>query len=291
MMRWLVGSVLLVGLFACQSTSLGPEAIEVEIVSLAWIDDSTDAVAHLTQQPATCLTTADDISVKRGVLLFSSPLLLGGQAAKAELSCAACHRNGRGNDAFVFAGISGAPGTADVTHGLFSKVRADDVFNPVPIPDLAQAEGRRLVDRDEPGALEAFLAEQIVEEFSGTPLERDVIEDLAAYVRALNDKSCDVNASEPQTWQSEIELVRVGLVQDLDREAYKDAMRAALGRIHQRYPAHPDIQADLVSLSRDIASNTDRSVVLVALDDLSRALNAAEQGSLYNPEWLARALR
>ena len=291
MMRWVLGTLLLVGLFACQSSSPGPEPTEIEIAALAWIDESTDAVAHLTQQPATCLTTADDISVKRGALLFSSPLLLGGQAAKAELSCSACHRNGRGNDAFVFAGISGTPGTADVTHGLFSKIRADDVFNPVPIPDLAQAEGRRLVDRDSPSALEAFLSEQIVEEFSGTPPEEDVIEDLAAYIRALDDKACDVNAIEPQTWQSEIDLVRAGLVQKEYSDSYKDAMRAALGRIHARYPAHPDIRADLVVLSRDIASDADRMAILAALIDLSSSLSAAEQGSLYNPERLARTLR
>ncbi|NQY12635.1 MAG: hypothetical protein HRT81_02095 [Henriciella sp.] len=291
MMRWALGTLLLMGLFACQSSSLGPEPTEIEIAALAWIDDSTDAVAHLTQQPATCLTTPDDISVKRGALLFSSPLLLGGQAAKAELRCAACQRNGRGNDAFVFTGISGAPGTADVTHGLFSKIRADDVFNPVPIPDLAQAEGRRLVDRDAPGALETFLSEQIVEEFSGTPPEDHVIEDLAAYIRALDEQACDINAIEPQAWQSEIDLVRVTLVQKEYSGSYKDAMRAALGRIHARYPAHPEIRADLVALSRDIASYADLMAVLPALDDLSRALSAAEQGSLYNPERLARALR
>lgn len=291
MIRWLIGSVLLAGLFACQVASVAPDPIDVDIAALAWIDETTDPVEHLTRQPATCLAATDDVAVQRGALLFSSPLLLGGQAAKAELSCAACHRNGRGNKAFIFAGISGAPGTADVTHGVFSKIRADNIFNPVPIPDLVQADGRRLVDRDEPGALETFLSKQIVEEFSGTPLEREVISDLATYIRALDDQACDLDATEPQTWRSEIALVRAGLIQIKDRIAYKDAMRAALGRVYARYPADPDIRADLVALSRDIASDADRSVVLARLDDLSRALSAAEQGSLYNPERLARALR
>ncbi|MGF7473737.1 hypothetical protein WFJ45_23635, partial [Salmonella enterica subsp. enterica serovar Minnesota] len=73
-------------------------------------------------------------SARIGRAAFNSPLLLGGQAARAGLSCASCHRNGRGNPDFHFPGISGAPGTADVTASLLSSHRGDGQFNPKPIP-------------------------------------------------------------------------------------------------------------------------------------------------------------
>ena len=276
---------------ACQAP-LGPD--EVNLKALEWISDHTEPITHLTQQPATCLTAPNQASVQRGALLFSSPLLLGGQASKAGLSCAACHRNGRGNPDFVFIGVSGAPGTADVTHGLFSKVRADNVFNPVPIPDLAKDEGRLLVDRGDPGVLEAFLSAQIVEEFAGSDPDPEIIADLAAYIRALDDSVCAADQTEPQSWQAETALVLAGATAEMRGPSpYTDAMRAALGRIHERFPApsHAPLRDALIRISRDLEAGTTPAALEAALSDLSLKLEAADQGSLYDERALARALR
>src|SRR5215210_5068995 len=107
-------------------------------------------------------------SVRIGRAAFRAPLLFGGQAARAGLSCASCHRNGRDNPDFHFPGISGAPGTADVTASLLSSHRGDGKFNPKPIPDLAGDPAKRIVSREPVKRdLERFIRGLIVEEFDG----------------------------------------------------------------------------------------------------------------------------
>jgi hypothetical protein len=221
-------------------------------------------------------------------------MLLGGQAAKTGLSCAACHRNGRDHPAFVFTGISGAPGTADVTHGLFSSIRADKTFNPVPIPDLANPDGRSRVDRNKPGVLEAFLSAQIVEEFSGETPDRTVIADLAAYIRALDARACAGTPSQPQSWRDEMALLRAGLTRpETAKEDYANAMRAALGRLHDRYagPEHATLRAELVRLSRGLAEGMDMDMLKADLKLMSADLEALEADSFYDPDALRQALR
>jgi hypothetical protein len=289
----ITGAVLMAGLAACQSDRHANEPVTVEIAALKWLDDAADPIAHLTTQPATCVSVPEDPAVKRGALLFASPVLLGGQAAKAGLSCAACHRNGRGNPDFVFTGISGPPGTADVTHGLFSKIRADQVFNPVSIPDLATESGRTQVDRQLAGVLEAFLTAQIVEEFSGSVPEPQVVSDLAAYVRALDERACAADSFEPQSWQTEVSQLRSGLdEQVVNSGAHIGAMRAALGRLHNRFPAGEDaaLRADLIAFSRSLASGEDFDGLRVRLDRLVPHLAAATERSFYHSDVLESAL-
>ena len=100
-----------------------------------------DAVAALVEQPSECFALPADPEfawqAEVGRAVFRSPVLLGGQAAKAGVSCDTCHKNGRRNAELVFPGLSGDPGTADVTSSLMSTHRGDGVFNPRPIPDLA----------------------------------------------------------------------------------------------------------------------------------------------------------
>lgn len=293
MSRWLAGIIVTLGVTACEVSPSVPAPEEVNIAALAWLDASSDKVEHLAFQPSTCLREPGNLAVQRGTLLFSSPTLLGGQAAKAGLSCAACHRNGRGNPEFFFAGISGGPGTADVTHGLFSKDRADRVFNPVSIPDLAMTEGRRVVDRDLYGALESFLSAQIVEEFSGSEQEDQVIADLAAYVRALDDSACDARALELRSWRTEINLIRNVVKPDTPvSAAYINAIRAALGRIYERLlpDKHAVLREEIVDLSRAFQSGRDRGVLRTKLDSLAAALEAVDAQTLYSPTVLARVL-
>lgn len=291
-MRVLSLAGLLFGLAACQGAPHETRQAPPEITSLSWLAVTADPVEHLTQQPATCLTLPQDPAVQRGALLFESPMLLGGQAAKAGLSCTACHRNGRGNPDFVFTGISGPPGTADVTHGLFSKVRADEIFNPVPIPDLARVEGQTQVDRTLDGDLEAFLSAQIVDEFSGSVPDKRVVSDLASYIRALDARACQSTVSEPQSWHREIELIQTGLAPDTPRsQTYRNAMRAAAGRLHERFPAsqHEDLRQRLIDFSRAVSSDPDIDTLRAELVTIEAELAAAEATSLYNPETVAAA--
>ena len=95
----------------------------------------------LTEQPPECAEppSAPDerMAFEIGRAAFRAPLLLGGQAARAGLRCESCHANGRRNPGFDFPGLSGVPGTADVTSSMMSSHRGNDVFDPRPIPDLA----------------------------------------------------------------------------------------------------------------------------------------------------------
>lgn len=276
--------------------SSAPQSLDID--ALKWIGDTADPLAHLLTEPASCAGDNDNAAVKRGELLFESPLLLGGQAAKVGLSCAACHRNGRDNPDFFLIGISGAPGTADVTNGFFSKQRADDDFNPVPIPDLASAGGRMRVDRMETGRLEKFLAAQVVEEFEGQPPHQMIVDDLAAYIRALDHGNCDPDQARSQSWRDELELLRAGarhINEDASpaHDAYIDAMRAALGRLNARFQSTESepVREYLVTLSRQLQNYPDMTVTDRELKTLEDRLLFLEPHSFYQRETLAAALR
>jgi hypothetical protein len=149
----------------------------------------------LTFEPVECLAANSDKAKARlsaiGRTAFRTPLLLGGQAARAGLSCNSCHRNGRDNPDFMFPGLSGAPGTADVTSSLMSSHRGDGIENPTIIPDLAGPEQTRKISHDENNqALENFLRGLIVEEFDGAEPSKLTIDGLATYVRMLSPSAC-----------------------------------------------------------------------------------------------------
>jgi hypothetical protein len=157
-----------------------------------WLPDARQPHA-LTHEPTECLgRTNDPRTAKRieiGRAAFRTPLLLGGQAARAGLACSSCHRNGRGNPDFHFPGVSGAPGTADVTSSLLSSQRGDGLANPVPIPDLSgpvHAISRAAADP----ALATFIRGLIVEEFDGPEPSALTLDSLVHYVRALSPQAC-----------------------------------------------------------------------------------------------------
>ncbi|MEM9939341.1 MAG: hypothetical protein AAF768_10870 [Pseudomonadota bacterium] len=273
--------------------------LPVSIDDLAWIGPDADPVDVLTKEPEACLKTASP-SIEVGELLFNSPLLLGGQAAKAGLHCGACHRSGRGNPDFVFHGVSGVAGTADVTHGLFGPDRADDMFNPVVIPDLAAPEGRVRVDRNSPGAVEAFLDAQIVEEFDGAVPSKTVIAALAAYVRALDEDACDGMGDKAVSWRDETRRIKAGLTElasrsDMDAQterALRNAVRSALGRLYGRYASedHTELRAALLKLSQSIGTGVSPEAAVAQLDLLEPDLQALEATSFYNVQSLREAL-
>lgn len=148
-----------------------------------------DRLAVLTSEPAECIGPVPRdaaTSFEIGRIAFRTPLLLGGQAARAGLSCASCHRGGRNNPSFAFPGLSATPGTADVTSSVMSSHRGNGVFDPVPIPDLASP-GK--VSRRGP-ELQNFIHGLIVEEFDGPEPTARVLDGLTTYVAALTADAC-----------------------------------------------------------------------------------------------------
>lgn len=170
--------------------------------AMLWAPRDVDTVRAFATQPTECLRPPADpataLSVEVGRAAFRTPIVLGGHAARSGLSCESCHRGGRGNPDFQFPGVSGAPGTADVTHSLFSARRGNGLDDPRPIPDLAAPKAALKVDQARSGrALEDFVTGLIVEEFDGPRPTPAVLDGLAAYVRALDPAACPTADREP----------------------------------------------------------------------------------------------
>lgn len=182
--------------------------------------------------------------VRAGQALFNTPTLLGGQAAKAGLSCASCHVNGRDNPHFLLAGVSGKPGTADVTNSFFSAARGNGQFDPVLIPDLAAA-GK--VSRDPKAkVLEPFIRTLIVEEFSGQEPSPAMLEALATYARAIQSCPGDDSMPVPRILSDQLLLIQsalkgaIAMAKRGDVPAARTLIASArhqLGLVSERYAA------------------------------------------------------
>ncbi|MDB5699337.1 MAG: hypothetical protein JWN69_2141 [Alphaproteobacteria bacterium] len=205
----------------------------------------------LIHEPAECLVPPSDPLEQRAAAIgraaFRAPLLLGGQAARVGMSCATCHRNGRGNPDFLFHGLSGDPGTADVTSSLMSAHRGDGHANPVPIPDLGGSRAVLKISRNRDGALERFIRGLVVEEFDGPEPAPAVLAGLAAYVRALRPEGCGGSESSitlADRLRDVEEAVRLaGQSQGATRRFLVAAARSALGGIDERF-AVPGLERD-----------------------------------------------
>jgi hypothetical protein len=235
-----------------------------------------------------------------GEALFNSPSLLGGQAAKAELSCAACHRSGRDNPHFQMQQLSGPPGTADVSNSFFGPNRANGRFDPVPIPDLARP-GKISRAPGDP-ALSRFIHGLIVEEFSGAEPSAATLGAVTAYVRSIGPCPSDVKQEEPQRLADQLALIDRAIAgtlavmdSDLDRQLIA-ASRHQLGLIDERYagPRLAVLRRDLLAASRDLArigNETATGARRAALRKwhgefaarLVPRLQRAEGASLYDP--------
>lgn len=218
----------------------------------------------LSREPAECFAPPADPALRRraeiGRIAFRTPLLLGGQAARAGLSCAGCHRNGRGNPDFVFPGLSGKPGTADVTASLMSSHRGDGRFNPKPIPDLAGPRRSLKVSQDPAdGRLEAFIRGLAVEEFDGPEPSPTVLGGLAAYVRALRPTACR-GGERRVSLESRLALAEQAVElaaseQGETRRLLLAAARSQLGSIDERFaiPGGEAARALLREVDRELA--------------------------------------
>jgi hypothetical protein len=296
----------LAALIAGVATGVAFGAGQQPLRALRWMPADADRVTLLTTAPAECLALPTTTAIETGRAAFRTPLLLGGQAARAGLSCDSCHRNGRGNPAFAFPGISGAPGTADVTASLFSTKRGDGIANPKPIPDLA-ADPRKIAAADLP----AFVTGQIVEEFEGAPPPPAVLAGLVAYLNALSPAACANGLAATTPVTAATTLADAGRAVAAAQAALASgdtataammvlAARAQLGLLDERFPA--DVQkpiraADdalattLAAIRRnDPAAAARLRAWQAATPALARKLAAAAPRSLYDPARLARAL-
>jgi len=153
-----------------------------------WLAPGADRARALGSIATECLGMPADAEgayrVEVGRAAFKSPLLLGGQAARAGLACDSCHQDGRNNPDFFFPGVSGAPGTA-TRAALLSSHPADGIDHPKPIPNLSGPKSGLKVSQDvKAAALEPFVHGLVTSEFDGAEPPPAVIKGLAAYVRA-----------------------------------------------------------------------------------------------------------
>jgi hypothetical protein len=290
----------------------GPSSIHAS----RWLAKGADAAQALGTVEAECLgpvKAADTYAVEVGRAAFRTPLLLGGQAARAGIACETCHQNGRTNPFFQFPGLSGAPGTADVTTALFSSHRDDGIDNPKPIPDLAGAKARADLAQPLAGpALARFIHGQITEEFNGAEPSPAVLAGLASYVRALNPAACPADERRPlrvaDYVRDSARAVEAG-GQALDHgdpdtaALMLAAARSRLGLIYERYdqPEARRSRAFLTTADEDLAAVQARvrgggdpaaskqalAVWLVHLRQGSATLAQDEAGSLFNTRRLA----
>jgi hypothetical protein len=287
--------------------------------ALRWLSPQADPVQVLGSVPTECLSPAPDAEtayrIEVGRAAFRSPLLLGGQAARAGLACESCHREGRSNPDFQFPGVSGPSGTADVTSSLFSSRRGDGIDNPKHIPDLSGPPAALKVSRTPDGqALEGFIHGLVVDEFDGAEPSPAVLDGLATYVRALSPAACPPETRRPLHAADLVEdarrAARVGLASQARGDTATavvmvQAARSRLGLVFERYDG-PDLarqRAALLAADRGLADvltglrdgDPGAAVRLRAWldrsDAWSRDLLAAEPRSLFDPARLAALSR
>ena len=298
-------------LIAAAAAATAGAAVETLPIGAARWSVPEQRLEALTTRPVECLVRPTDPVRAKAVMIgrvaFGAPLLLGGQAARAGLSCESCHQSGRGNPFFLFPGLSGAPGTADVTHSLMSSHRGDGVFNPKPIPDLG------IMSAKDPQKLRTFVHGLITEEFDGPEPPAAVLDGLIAYIRALSPPACGSARVRVRLddalgdVSSAIHAAAAALAEKDEATArlMLAAARSALGTIDERYrrPGLEPARARVVAYDRELAALqaaiTARSpnaaarlaASQVGLARLGRELKRGERLSYFNPEILGDALR
>jgi hypothetical protein len=297
------------GLAFAAATALAADAPPLR--AMRWAAAGADPVRVFASAPTECLKAPADparaLSVEVGRAAFRTPVLLGGQAARAGLSCEACHRSGRSNPDFQFPGASGAPGTADVTLSLFSSHRGNGVHDPRPIPDLS---GPREKLKVASAGLPRFIHGLIVEEFDGPEPPAAVLAGLADYVRALDPAACPRARAAPVTTAGLMEDTRRALAAAEAKLAEGDrstavlmvaAARARLFLIDERFAPLPAEQQRLRAADASLAeaqqairdARPDAAAALArwraASRPLEERLKAREPQSLFNPERLSQA--
>ncbi len=301
---------------ACAGAALAA-SVDPPIRAMLWVPRGADPTRAFGSVPAECLAPVADpalaLKIEIGRAAFRTPVVLGGQAARAGLACESCHRAGRDNPDFQFPGVSGAPGTADVTSSLFSTHRGNGVDDPRPIPDLGGPMARLQFDQTPATAkLEVFLHGLITEEFDGPEPSPALLAGLTAYVRALDPAACSDQDRRPLTAALLMEDTRRALRAARAVAAAGDrstavtlvaGARARLGLIDERF-AGPVLARDrdalraadarLAAIQKALRDDRpDAAEVLSAWLNDSIALQATlarrAPQSLFDPAHLARA--
>jgi hypothetical protein len=122
-----------------------------------------------------------------GDVAFSSPLILGGPARRAGISCNTCHINGTTNPRLYIPGLSTQSGNFDTTGHLFNPKTDNGVLDPLTIPSLRGAhllapyghDGRTL-------SLHDFVRNVIVNEFAGAEPPVEVLDAIVAYIEDID---------------------------------------------------------------------------------------------------------
>ena len=125
--------------------------------------------------------------INLGDIAFSSPLILGGPARRAGISCNTCHINGTTNPRLYIPGLSTQSGTFDTTGHLFNPKSDNGVLDPLSIPSLRGAhllapyghDGRTV-------SLHDFVHDVIVNEFAGAEPSPEVLEAIVAYIEDID---------------------------------------------------------------------------------------------------------
>lgn len=282
-----------------------------------WLAPDADIVAALTETPGECLKPAEDAEttylMEVGRTAFRSPLLFGGPAARSGLSCNSCHLDGHDNPEFFVPGLSGAPGTADVTSSLFSKVREDGVHNPLVIPTLVDAAEKTSFGTASPQpSIEAFTESAVEDEFQGAPPPPAIIKGVAAYVGHLSADACPAQPVRQSARRAIDDISRAVAAAKaaLERGDGSTAdflmvsAQHAAGVVNDRYsgPKLADERAALVGLSRDLGgarrlAESDPAqgaealaAVEAVLPEIAENLHKRRKKSLYDVKTLRRAL-
>ena len=122
-----------------------------------------------------------------GDMAFDSSYIFGEPARSLGLSCNTCHNKGVTNPQFFIPGISGVPGTVDVSNSFFGPHANNGLYDPIDIPDLRGIRFTAPYGRNGPFAsLRDFTRNVIVNEFSGPEPDPDVVDGLVAYMLEIN---------------------------------------------------------------------------------------------------------
>lgn len=303
------------GISATAFAVLALAVADLSIGDARWAHPGADLFRLLSATPGECLGPVDPQDaheVNVGAVAFRSPLLFGGLAARTGLSCNSCHRDGHDNREFHLEGLSGAPGTADVTSSIFSKTREDGVFNPVAIPSLVDSGVKSSFGtRAAHPSIDAFVADAVAEEFQGDA-PAALIAALSAYVKRLRREYCPPRGLGVNS-DLELKYPRVALETALEAirrgdPATADFMfassRLLLQRVHERFDG-ADLEAErasIASLSRSIgdlraSAAADPEAAMTLAPDILRQFGKAQimlrkssPKSLYDRDRLRRYL-
>ena len=125
--------------------------------------------------------------VSLGDMAFASPLIFGGPARQAGVSCATCHVQGASNPKLYIPGMSTRPGNFDTTGPFFNPVADDGVLDPVTIPSLRGA--RFLAPYGHDGriaSLREFVRNVIVNEFAGPEPSPAIVDAIVVYIQDID---------------------------------------------------------------------------------------------------------